>query len=308
MVADVSELHPSEETLADAVDGFLDPSRDLMDSTRSVYRRTLTGLVDELGGETLLSDITRGDLEDVVGERWGHTAPATWNRHVATVGSFFSWCVDRDWLSTSPASKLERRKLRRLPEQERQDQVLTYDQLDRLFTLRTGTLRDRLLWRMLYDTAARANELLSLDVPDLDQKTRQAVIVGKGGSAERIYWTSATARLLTRYLTGRTTGPLFLTQPRGADPFHAASSDRHGNQTRLSYRRAAGIFKNASGTTLHKLRHTALTHLVEAGEDIALVRAKSRHASLRSLERYTNPTPSAIAALTDRHDPNRRRI
>jgi hypothetical protein len=38
-----------------------------------------------------------------------------------------------------------------------------------------------------------------------------------------------------------------------------------------------------------------------------MLRAKSRHRSLRSLERYTNPSDRAIAALTDRHDPNSRR-
>ena len=32
----------------------------------------------------------------------------------------------------------------------------------------------------------------------------------------------------------------------------------------------------------------------------------SRHRSLRSLDRYVNPSNEAIARLTDRHDPNRR--
>ncbi|MPZ51354.1 MAG: tyrosine-type recombinase/integrase [Acidimicrobiia bacterium] len=305
MVAEVSPLYSSDETLATAVDLFLDPSRDLMASTRRTYDKTLRVLAADLGGDHRLADVTRDDLEELLRARWDHTAPATWNRHVAVLGSFFAYCVDREWLIVSPARKLERRKPRKTPEQERQDQVLTHSERDRLFTLRSASLRDRLLWRMLYDTAARADEILSLDVEDLDRPINQAVVKGKGGSAERVHWTSETARLLTRYLAGRKSGPLFLTE-RGARPAHAASSDRYGNQTRLSYRRAAAIFKQASGSTLHKLRHSALTHLVEAGEDIALVRAKSRHTSLRSLERYTNPSSGAIAALTDRHDPNRR--
>ncbi|MPZ51738.1 MAG: tyrosine-type recombinase/integrase [Acidimicrobiia bacterium] len=307
MVAEVSPLHPSDETLATTVDLFLDPSRDLMASTRRTYDKTLSALVEELGGDHRLADVTREDLDELLRARWDHVAPATWNRHVAVLASFFTYCVDREWLMVSPARKLERRKLRRTPAKERQDQVFTHSERDRLFTLRSASLRDRLLWRILYDTAARAEEILGLDVENLDRPINQAVVKGKGGSAERVYWTSETARLLTRYLAGRKSGPLFLTH-RGAKPAHAASSDRYGNQTRLSYRRAAAIFKQASGgATLHKLRHSALTHLVEAGEDIALVRAKSRHTSLRSLERYTNPSPAAIAELTDRHDPNRRR-
>jgi hypothetical protein len=38
-----------------------------------------------------------------------------------------------------------------------------------------------------------------------------------------------------------------------------------------------------------------------------MLKAKSRHRSLRSLERYVNPGPDAVRTLTNRHDPNRRR-
>jgi integrase/recombinase XerC/integrase/recombinase XerD len=81
----------------------------------------------------------------------------------------------------------------------------------------------------------------------------------------------------------------------------------HSTSARLSYRRAEEIFTAASGgRTLHKLRHSRRTHLAEAGEDVTLIKAKSRHRSLRSLDRYVNPSNEAIARLTDRHDPNRR--
>jgi integrase len=86
----------------------------------------------------------------------------------------------------------------------------------------------------------------------------------------------------------------------------ASDIDPDTGRARLSYRRAEEIFKSASGgRTLHKLRHSRLTHLAEAGEDVTLIKATSRHRSLR-LERYVNPSNDAIARLTDRHDPNGR--
>lgn len=278
----------------------MDPTRSLKASTRRTYHQTLRAAVRDLGTGRWLSDITREDLEDFLSTRWDHTSPATWNRHVAVIGSFFSFCVDQKWLTTSPARKIERRQPQQTSKEERQQQVLGRDNLERLLTLPSATLRDRLLWRMLYDTTAQASAILTLDVEDLDQETRQAVIHRKGTSPQRIYWTSATSRLLTRYLAGRRRGPLFLTHGRGSNPNHAASSDRHGKQTRLSYRRAEEILRQASGATLHQLRHTALTHLVETGEDITLIRAKSHHSSLRSLERYTQPIPGAPTGPTDR--------
>jgi integrase len=62
-------------------------------------------------------------------------------------------------------------------------------------------------WAMAYDTAARADELLGLDVQNIDLPDRCAIIIGKGGSAERIFWSSITARRLPRLIHGRTTGP-----------------------------------------------------------------------------------------------------
>ncbi len=80
------------------------------------------------------------------------------------------------------------------------------------------------------------------------------------------------------------------------------------SRARLSYRRAAEIFKAASGgRTLHQLRHSALTHLAEGGVPTVLLMAKSRHASRRTLQRYARPGVDAVARLTAEHDRARRR-
>jgi hypothetical protein len=41
-----------------------------------------------------------------------------------------------------------------------------------------------------------------------------------------------------------------------------------------------------TGWRLHQLRHSALTHAAEDGTNLPLLLARSRHASVRSLERY----------------------
>src|SRR5450759_5309385 len=72
-------------------------------------------------------------------------------------------------------------------------------------------VRDKTLWWLLYESAARAGEVLALDIDDLDLPRRRAVVIGKGGRAELIGWETRTARLLPRHLAGREQGPLFLT-------------------------------------------------------------------------------------------------
>jgi integrase len=64
-------------------------------------------------------------------------------------------------------------------------------------------LRERTLWRMLYESAARAEKILTLDIEDLDTVNRCASVVRKGGARDVIYWQTGTARLLPRLTGGR---------------------------------------------------------------------------------------------------------
>jgi len=295
--------------LMPAVEEFL-ALADLLDSTKAVYRRSLKPLVEAVGEWSSLDSVRRSDIEGHLRDHLGSTAPDTFNRHLAAIRSFFAWAEDSGHIDTSPAGRIARRRPRRSPAAERKARSIPIDDLQRYWTDRRIGLRERTLAAMAYDTAARANELLNLNVEDLDLANKQAVVIGKGGNAEPVFWTSVTARLLPRFIGGRRRGPLFLTDIAPAPSRRPAQADLcpETGRARLSYRRAAELFKHHSGgCTLHQLRHSRLTHLAEAGEDVTLIKAKSRHSSLRTLERYVNPSDRAVAELTDRHDPNRRR-
>jgi hypothetical protein len=80
-----------------------------------------------------------------------------------------------------------------------------------------------------------------------------------------------------------------------------------GPNERPGQGRSRVVERGIGRSTLHQLRHSAITHLAEGGVDIALLKAKSRHQSLRSLERYACPSEAAVAKLTADHDRDRRR-
>jgi integrase len=58
--------------------------------------------------------------------------------------------------------------------------ALTVAQVAALLTRPELALRERTLWRLLYETAARANELLGLDVEGLDLANRRARVRSTG--------------------------------------------------------------------------------------------------------------------------------
>lgn len=179
-----------------------------------------------------------------------------------------------------------------------------------MWSRRDVALRDKALWRLLYETAARAGEALGLDVEDLDLAARRAVIRGKNGELDYLHWQTGTGHLLSRLIAGRPTGPVFLTDRRASAARAPAAADLcpHTGRARLSYRRAEELFREATGGwTLHQLRHSAITHLAEQNVGLPLLMAKSRHTSLRSLQKYARPGVDAVAKLTADHDPARRR-
>lgn len=293
-------------TVAEAADAFL--ARDMPATTRRSYAQTMSRLV-AAHGDMSLSALDGLALDSLTATAWGGCAPATWNRHVATLRSFTAFSQRKGWLAEDPAVALDRRS-----EPEDRTKAIAVSSLARLFGRDDVAVREKCLWRLLYETAGRAEEVLSADVGDLDLENKRLRVVRKGGDRDWLHFQSGSARLLPKLIEGRDAGPLFLADRRPAPARAPASVDLCPltGRSRLSYERAEYLFKQSSlkvsghGWTLHQLRHSALTHLAEAGVNLPLLMAKSGHQNLRSLQRYARPGPEAVATMTAAHDPARR--
>lgn len=302
-MADVRRLRPATTvSWAEAVDRFL-AERDLAANSVRAYRITLARVGTHLSAGDL-ADLQPEQVAAALRAAYPAAAPASWNRHLATVRSFLAYATRQGWTRPDLAATVERRR-----EPADHTRALSRADIDRLLTRKDIPVRDRCLWRMLYETAARAEEILRLNVEDLDLTRKRAVVRRKGGAIDTVHWQTGTARLLPYLIRGRTHGPVFLSS-RPPAPGRAPATrdlDPDTGLARLSYRRAAEVFTAETGATLHQLRHSALTHLAEDGVPLPLLMAKSRHQSLRTLQRYVHPSEEAVAALTAEHDPARRR-
>ena len=142
---------------------------------------------------------------------------------------------------------------------------------------------------------------------DLDLPNKRARIRSKGGAIDWVFWQTGAAQLLPRLLGGRDRGPVFLAERLPTRAVATLDLDPETGRSRLSYRRAAHLFQEHTGWTLHQLRHSALTHAAEDGTNLPMLLARSRHASVRYLERYARPGPEAVARHVAEHHPARRR-
>ena len=286
--------------LRSAVEAFFS-DKQLSANTRRAYRQALSAVVEDLGMDLRVDQLDSRKVLEVFQQRWGSTQPATWNTRITALQSFVSYCQRNRWIDHDPISLVVRRR-----EPRDQTRAIPYQDLEALWSRRDISLREKTLWKMLYETAARGGEILALNVEDLDLPRKRAVIIGKGGHKEYVFWASGAARLLSRYLAGRRRGPVFLTYRRPNVIPARGDECPDTSRGRLSYQRASTIFKQATGGwTLHQLRHSSLTHLGEQGASTILLQAKSRHQDPRTLAIYTKPGNEAIAQLTSAFDKQR---
>jgi integrase len=272
-------------------------------STRRKYGGILRRLVTEFGGSSGPDEISAEAFAAWFAGQWADRAPSTWNVSLDAVRSAAAYWQRQGWLAADFTRMLERRKPR--PDRSR---ALSRGDVEQLLTREDTSLRERVMWCMLYETAARSAEVLALDIEDLDLPNRRARVRRKGGAVDIIVWQTGTARLLPRLLRGRTSGPVFVTERRARVQLAAADLDEHGH-ARLSYQQAEALFTKASGgATLHQLRHSALTHDAEDGTGTPMLMALSGHTSVRSLAKYARVSAEALARHQAERDPARRRL
>lgn len=165
-----------------------------------------------------------------------------------------------------------------------QPRGLNRDSIEKVLTAIPATqLRDRLLFRLLFETGLRIAEALALHIDDLDltQNNEHLYIVGKGGHQRLLLLDDpALLKQMRQYLTktGYKQGPLF-----------RASKNGHGGPLRyqsVQEKWAAYCAKAGVHCTLHQLRHSHATELINAGVSLATIRKRLGHKNLQTTLRY----------------------
>lgn len=285
--------------LTKAIDAFL---RDYPEepTTRRDYALTLNRCARVvLGPQTPVEEVSGEDWFEVLLELWGHRANSTWNRNRAAVQTFLQWLRDAD-VCTVKLPKLCRARKIVIDDTKARDP----EDLEHLWDASRAPLRERTLWRLLYESSSRAEAVLALNVPAVDLKRRRARAVIKGGRTIWVHFETTGAQLLREYIDDRLQGPLFLTDRRPRDWRTRDPEDvaPDGRRCRLSYNRAERILKDyaGDGMTLHILRHSRLTYLAGEGVDTPLLTAISGHTNPATLHRrYARPGSRAVTRLFD---------
>ena len=177
--------------------------------------------------------------------------------------------------------------------------VMSPDETKRLLAM-AGNLKVHVLLALGYGAGLRAGEVVRLTVGDIDSAQNIIRIVQTKGRKDRhVMLSPETLDLLrqwwkvrpTRYDTGVPQEQRWLFPGRKpGKPMTTRQLNRLFHETAD----AAGIKKVV---TLHALRHSFATHLLERGTDIRIIQALLGHDKLDTTARYTRVATGMISAI-----------
>lgn len=176
--------------------------------------------------------------------------------------------------------------------------VLSRNEVKRIL-LMSPSLKARVMLSLAYGCGMRAGEVVRLQVGDIDGEQKIIRIVQSKGRKDRnVMLPADILGLLRDWWKERPTG-----QDVGmAGPERVIFPGYNGKH--LSPRQISRLFKQAAKAagitkpvTLHTLRHSFATHLLERGVDIRVIQALLGHTKLTTTARYASVATGMISAV-----------
>ncbi|MEO1221997.1 MAG: site-specific integrase [Pseudomonadota bacterium] len=206
--------------------------------------------------------------------------PTTFNTRIVALRFFFGITCGREDMKRFMQFKTTPKKL---------PKVFSVEEVSDLLMATPGPgLKYRAALSISYGAGLRASEVCNLKISDIDSN-RMLIHVdqGKGSKDRKVMLSPSLLGLLREYWKeARPEGWLFPGKPK-INPL----SSRQLNRAFTSAKHMAGISKPA---TLHTLRHSFATHLLEANTDVRVIQVLLGHAKLSTTAQYTHVATRTI--------------
>lgn len=303
--------------LAPEVEEFLahlGRERDLSPNTVAAYRRDLTefgaylgqyygggdwswGGVDRLAMRGFLAHLNRRGL-----------ARRSIARALSAVRGLYRFLQRDELVEANPARTVGTPRLERhLPGH------MDRGQMSRLFDAATACamegrhadVRNLAILELLYSTGIRLAELHGLDRRHVDLVSQQVKVRGKGRKERIVPMGDHATRAMRNYEAAR--DALVRASKAPADRAAFFLAERGGRLSRRGIQKAMGtllsLVDEDAGLSVHSLRHTFATHLLDGGADLRAVQELLGHASVATTQIYTHTSVERLKAVYQQAHP-----
>ena len=186
-----------------------------------------------------------------------------------------------------------------IKEPERLPPVLSPEEVKRVLTMATS-LKARAMLTLAYGCGLRAGEVVRLRAGDIDSEQKIIRIVQSKGRKDRhVMLPAEVLKLLRQWWKVRPTA-----SKNGVAPEHRWLFPGRSQHRPMTTRQLGRLFKQAAKAaglrktvSLHSLRHSFATHLLERGTDIRVIQALLGHDKLETTARYSRVATGMIAKI-----------
>lgn len=236
----------------------------------------------------------RGKAIEQTAERAASVKPATINRELAVLSHLLNKASEWGWIDRPAA------RIRRFQEGQGRITYLTTDQIKRLIEVAKAD-GNPVIYPFIVialETSMRKMEILGIRKENIGIQRRIIYIPAVAGETK----TGAREQPITQHLADFLAGYLEAAQPGTPWLFPSpGAKSGHAMDIRKPFRRvveAAGL--DPDQVVRHTMRHTAITHLVQAGVDLPTVKRISGHKTLAMVERYAHQNGAHIESAMDK--------
>jgi len=230
--------------------------------------------------------------------QWGKLSPASRNRKIATVKSFFNWLYSERLIDKNYADQLVCPKVpKKIPHFISVDEVISVLQF-----LNTSTDKDaqiqKALFNLLYGGGMRISEACNLRWKDVQLDQRKILVLGKGNKERLLIIPEPCNDVLKGFQT-RNKNMEFVF---GEEPL----STRKGYELIRTLGRKVGLMNPLHP---HSLRHSFATHMLASGTNLRTLQTMLGHDSLTATEKYTHLNIDTLARIVEiRHPLSKKKI
>ncbi|MBX9851707.1 MAG: tyrosine-type recombinase/integrase [Cytophagaceae bacterium] len=167
--------------------------------------------------------------------------------------------------------------------------VLAEEEISAILKAVTNIKHKAILYT-IYSAGLRVSEAISLEITHIDSKRKMIVIKGGKGKKDRTTLLSEKLLLILREYYKSQRPKKYLFEGQGKERYSASSMNKILKAACIK----AGIRKKVS---IHTLRHSFATHLLERGTDIRYIQSLLGHNSSKTTEIYTHITKTAFERI-----------
>lgn len=271
-------------------------SKGLSDNSVKAYISDLYNLFIE-NKVTDVNSATLNNLIDLISKKT--YSPNTKKRKLSVIKQFVKWFNTNHQQKLIILEDIKIKSGQKLPETLsilEIDKMINYFKLDSFLSSRNRTIID-----FMYSTGCRVSELCNVKISDLDFDDDYVQLTGKGSKQRIVPIGSKLKENLVLYLDTRN-----LKDPKNLSPLLFLSKSNN----RLD---RTAIFRLIKSTALntgvkinvhpHTLRHSAATHMLEAGCDLRTLQEYLGHTSVSTTQIYTKLTKEFLNEVFNESHP-----